>query len=154
MRPKCGKELVQPKKPHMQQRAWWRRSAFFQEWRRARTWLPTRERSRTTLRKKLYRITHRALFVGFCVLFARACVALRGDFHFLSVPHINNRPLKTVLSYAKSKIYHRVGRWRKPVLCFNFQMAGRQIRRIVALTCENHIQFCVASPLVSRCGTC
>jgi hypothetical protein len=31
---------------------------------------------------------------------------------------------------------------------FNFQMAGRQIRRIVALTCENHNQFCVASLLV------
>jgi hypothetical protein len=39
---------------------------------------------------------------------------------------------------------------------FDFQMAGRQIRRIMALalTCENHNQFCVASPLVSRCGTC
>jgi hypothetical protein len=37
---------------------------------------------------------------------------------------------------------------------FDFQMAGRQIRRIVALTCENHNQICVASPLVSRCGTC
>jgi hypothetical protein len=37
---------------------------------------------------------------------------------------------------------------------FGFQMAGRQIRRIVALTCENHSQFCVASLLVSRCGTC
>jgi hypothetical protein len=33
---------------------------------------------------------------------------------------------------------------------FEFQMAGRQIRRIAALTCENHSQFCVASPLVSR----
>jgi hypothetical protein len=31
---------------------------------------------------------------------------------------------------------------------FDFQMAGRQIRRIAALTCENHNQFCVASPLV------
>jgi hypothetical protein len=35
---------------------------------------------------------------------------------------------------------------------FDFQMAGRQIRRIAALTCEkceNHNQFCVASPVVS-----
>jgi hypothetical protein len=49
---------------------------------------------------------------------------------------------------------------------FHFQMTDRQIRRIVALTltirlrvrtsfaCENHNQFCVASLLVSRCGTC
>ena len=37
-------------------------------------------------------------------------------------------------------------------LCFGFQMTGRQIRRIVAPACENHNQFCVASPLVSRCG--
>jgi hypothetical protein len=26
---------------------------------------------------------------------------LRGALHFLNVPHINNRPLKTSLSYAK-----------------------------------------------------
>jgi hypothetical protein len=32
---------------------------------------------------------------------------------------------------------------------FDFQMADRQIRRIVALTCENHNQFCVASLLGS-----
>jgi hypothetical protein len=36
---------------------------------------------------------------------------------------------------------------------FGFQMAGRQIRRIVALTRENYNQFCVASLLVSRYGT-
>jgi hypothetical protein len=36
---------------------------------------------------------------------------------------------------------------------FDFQMAGRQLRRIVTLTpCENHNQFCVASSLVSRCA--
>jgi hypothetical protein len=33
-----------------------------------------------------------------------------------------------------------------------FQMADRQIRRIVALTCENHNQFCVTSLLVSLRG--
>jgi hypothetical protein len=42
-------------------------------------------------------------------------------------------------------------------LGFDFQMAGRQIRRIAALTCnlhvrtENHNQF---SYHVSRCGAC
>jgi hypothetical protein len=35
---------------------------------------------------------------------------------------------------------------RKPVLISN-QMASRQIRQIVALTCENHNQFCVISLL-------
>jgi hypothetical protein len=52
-----------------------------------------------------------------------------------------NRPLETSLSYAKLKMGRRVGRWRKPVLVFRWPVAGRQIRRIVALTCENHSQL-------------
>jgi hypothetical protein len=42
----------------------------------------------------------------------------RGGLYFLNVPHIciNNRPLKTSLSYAKLKLNRRIGRWRKPVL--------------------------------------
>jgi hypothetical protein len=44
----------------------------------------------------------------------------RCRFYFPSVPHINNRPLKTVLSHAKLKLNRRVGRWRKPVLAFRW----------------------------------
>jgi hypothetical protein len=35
--------------------------------------------------------------------------------HFLNAPHINNRPLKTSPSYAKSKLNRRVGRQRQPI---------------------------------------
>jgi hypothetical protein len=38
----------------------------------------------------------------------------RGDFHFLNAPRINNRPLKTILSYAKLKLNRPVGRQRQP----------------------------------------
>jgi hypothetical protein len=43
-------------------------------------------------------------------------ISLRRDFHFFYMPHINNRPLKTILSHAKLKMARQVGRWRKPVL--------------------------------------
>jgi hypothetical protein len=54
-------------------------------------------------------------------------------------PYINNRPLKTVLSHAKLKMARRVGRCMAEA-SFDVQMAGRQIRRIVALTCEKQPQ--------------
>jgi hypothetical protein len=38
----------------------------------------------------------------------------RRGFHFFNVPHINNRPLKIILSYAKLKLNRRVGRQRQP----------------------------------------
>jgi hypothetical protein len=41
---------------------------------------------------------------------------LRSALYFLNAPHINNRPLKSSLSYPKLKLNSRVGRWRKPVL--------------------------------------
>jgi hypothetical protein len=47
----------------------------------------------------------------------------RGALHFLNVPHINNRPLKTSLSYAKRKLNRRVGRQRQP---FFFALRGVQ----------------------------
>jgi hypothetical protein len=51
----------------------------------------------------------------------------RGHFHFLNVPHINNRPLKTVLSYAKLKLNRRVASRAMAEASFDFQMAGRQL---------------------------
>jgi hypothetical protein len=35
--------------------------------------------------------------------------------------------------------------WAMAEASFDFQMAGRQIRWVVAITCENHSQFCLAS---------
>jgi hypothetical protein len=46
-----------------------------------------------------------------------------GSLHFFNAPHINNRPLKTSLSYTKLKLSRRVGRWRKPVLVFRWPIA-------------------------------
>jgi hypothetical protein len=45
----------------------------------------------------------------------------RGALHFLNVPHINNRPLKTSLSYAKRKLNRRVGRQRQPFFFFTLR---------------------------------
>jgi hypothetical protein len=74
-----------------------------------------------------------------------------GSLHFFNAPHINNRPLKTSLSYQiKTEPSSRA----MAEASFGFQMADRQTRRIVTPTCENHNQFCVASLLVSHCGTC
>jgi hypothetical protein len=50
--------------------------------------------------------------------------ALRGCFHILNAPHINNRPLKTSLSHAQLKLNRRVGRQRQPVF---FLPCERQI---------------------------
>jgi hypothetical protein len=48
----------------------------------------------------------------------------RRGFHFFNAPHINNRPLKPILSYAKLKLNRRVGRQRQP---FYFVLpCGRQ----------------------------
>jgi hypothetical protein len=44
---------------------------------------------------------------------------------FLIVPHINNRPLKPSLSYAKLKLNRQVGRQRQPLF---FLPCERQIR--------------------------
>jgi hypothetical protein len=61
--------------------------------------------------------------------------------------------MQSSLSYAKLKLNRRAA-GAMAEATFDFQMADRQIRRIAALTCENHHnQFCVASPLISRCGT-
>jgi hypothetical protein len=51
---------------------------------------------------------------------ARAA-ATRSALHFLYVPHINNRPLKTILSYAKLKLNRRVGRQRQPKVFFTLR---------------------------------
>jgi hypothetical protein len=40
---------------------------------------------------------------------------ISGYFHFFNAPHLNNRPLKTSLAYAKLKLNRRVGRQRQPV---------------------------------------
>jgi hypothetical protein len=75
------------------------------------------------------------------VVYSAALALLRRGLHFLNVPHIcqiKTGPSSRAMAQAS----------------FDFQVASRQIRRIAALTCENHNQFCVASSLVSRCGTC
>jgi hypothetical protein len=50
-------------------------------------------------------------------------VRRRGDVHFFNAPHINNRPLKSSLPYAKLKLNRRVGRWRKPVFIARWPVA-------------------------------
>jgi hypothetical protein len=57
--------------------------------------------------------------------------ASSGYFHFLNVPHINNRPSKPILSYAKLKLNRRVGRQRQPILFF--YLASARLAPIVAL---------------------
>jgi hypothetical protein len=72
--------------------------------------------------------------------------------------HKNNRPLeeienRSIICQIKSGPSSRAMaeasfdfRWPVARFC--------QIRRIATPTCENHNQFCVASPLISRCDTC
>jgi hypothetical protein len=67
----------------------------------------------------------RVVFVVGKVVLVTVLTALSGSLHFLNVPHIyiNNRPLKTSLSYTKLKLNRRVGRWRKPVLISRWPIA-------------------------------
>jgi hypothetical protein len=55
----------------------------------------------------------------------------RGALYFLNVPHINNRPLKTSLSYAKWKLNPRVG--HDSGSQFFFHLASARLAPIVAL---------------------
>jgi hypothetical protein len=86
---------------------------------------------------------------------ASAPACPRGDFHFLNVPHINNRPLKTILSYAKLKLNRRTVELDDlaAAAASFFYLASAGLAPIVALASTGFANPAF-SLLVSRCGTC